>query len=97
MPKRIPLGLIIKEWRAHFPHLSNRASCARRLDTTSEHLCRIENGDAWPSGDLLERINVLMEFPPVMSARMWEELAIHQLDPIVGRWVKVSARKKRKG
>ena len=87
------LGETLYRQRKAMPHLANRSACARILWVTPEHLARIEAGECYPSGDLLEKLVSLLELPSDVSAALWVELAVHQLDPTTGRHVHLRARK----
>lgn len=90
------VGSSLRDQRMSLPALTNRAHTARLLGISSEHLLHIEQGIAWPSGELMEKLIELLEMPPFEAVRLWEALAVHQLDPVTGSWVRVAARRKKK-
>lgn len=87
------LGEELRAQRKGIPHLQNKTAFSALLDVTVVHVANVEEGRAFPSGDLLEKWLPYLEFSPAMEARLWEELARHQLDPVVGSKVKVTARR----
>lgn len=89
------LGEELRAQREAIPHLRNRTAFAALLDVTPVHVANVEAGEAFPSGELLEKWLMHLEFSPVAEARLWEELARHQLDPVVESRVRVTARRQK--
>ena len=85
----------LKTQRLAIPHLRNRTEVSAMLGVTPVHLATIEDERCFPSGALLEKLIDLLEVGPTTAASLWEELARHQLDPVVEGKVKVVARRKK--
>jgi len=89
------LGHTLKMQRQRLPHYAVRRTLAEDLGITIVHLAAVEDGAAYPSGQLLEKWLSLLEFSKQTSAQLWKQLALHQLDLTVARHVTVAARRSR--
>lgn len=65
---------------ARFRSAMSKADLAAKIGISREFVRRIELGESYPSGDLLEQIIAATGMPEQDANHCWEILARHQLD-----------------
>lgn len=85
------LGAIIRKARQGNEQFKTMKALADSLEISLEHVRRIENGQSFPSGKLLEKIIKCLTVGEEVRKKCWLALAKRQLDPVTLSHVYVSA------